>query len=226
MACISPWVDVANIKPIAKHLNPFALEHGLLNRTIVLYSGNMGYTHDIETILEAAKELSDETGILFVFIGEGAKWHLVEQAITDHHLRNVLLLPFQPEDVLPYSMASGDIGIVAYAAGSEGCMIPSKTFYYMAAGVVPLILSGEETDLTEMVGKRDCGVWIKNGDAQALSQSIKNLHRHPETLEHLKRVVRQTAENDYSRKNTKYFEIALRECFPNGIGSQQSHTTK
>lgn len=223
VACIPPWVDVDNIRPIPKHRNQFALKHGLLNKTTVLYSGNMGYTHDIETILEAAKELSDETGIMFVFIGEGAKWHLVEQAIKDNQLRNVLLLPFQPEDVLPFSMASGDIGVVAYAAGTEGCMIPSKTFYYMAGGVVPLILSAAETDLTEMVEEKKCGIWVKSGDAEGLAESIKRLHRDPARLDRLKRAARKTAETDYSRKNTKSFEIMLRSCFPEDLGSCRYH---
>ena len=219
MVCIPPWVDVANILPIPKHRNQFALKHGLLNKTTVLYSGNMGYTHDIETILEAAKGLRDETDIMFVFIGEGAKWHLVEQTIKDNQLQNVLLLPFQPEDVLPFSMASGDIGVVAYAAGTEGCMIPSKTFYYMAAGAVPLILSRTETDLTKIVDQEKCGIWVKSGDAEGLAETILCLHRDPERIDRLKRAARKTAETDYSRKNTKRFEIMLRNLFSEDLGS-------
>ena len=80
-------------------------------------------------ILDAATELEPKHEIHFLFIGEGKKYSLVEQHMKTHQLQNITLLPFQPEEVLPYSIASGDIGIVAYENGSQGCMIPSKTFY-------------------------------------------------------------------------------------------------
>jgi glycosyltransferase involved in cell wall biosynthesis len=202
---IHPWADVKNLQPIAKTDNWFAQKHQLENRTVVLYSGNMGHTHDIESILAVAEKLSGNVGIHFLFIGEGAKWHLVEQRMKDQHLNNITLLPFQPESVLPYSMASGDLGIVAYQAGSEGCMLPSKACYYMAAGLAPIIISRQETDLGKIVEQNSCGHWIKNGNIDLMATTICDLHNDPEKLKNYRLAARQTAETLFSRNNTAQF---------------------
>jgi len=203
--CIPPWVDVEFVKTIPKVQNWFAQEHDLVEKTVVLYSGNMGHSHDIEFILEAAKRLSDESGIQFVFIGEGAKWVLVKETIDRFNLNNITLVPFQPENVLPYSMSCGDIGIVAYQRGSQGYMMPSKAFYYMAAGLVPVIISYVATDLTSMVQEKDCGIWIKGDDIEGMVKEILRLHRNKGILNYYKNAARKTVEADFSRRNSSQF---------------------
>ena len=203
--CIPPWVDVESIKPIPKNQNWFVQKYGLTEKTNVLYSGNMGHTHNIEFILETAKKMTDESEIQFVFIGEGAKRGLVQETIDRFDLKNITLLPFQNEDVLPYSMSCGDIGIVSYQNGTQGCMVPSKTFYYMAAGLVPLIISNVATDLTSMVGEKDCGIWVKGDETDHMVHTILELHRDKELLTHYKKSARKTVEMDFSRKNSSRF---------------------
>ena len=92
---IPNWVDTNKIKPIRKENNWFARKYNLVEKLTVLYSGNMGNTHNIEIILDVAKQLSQNREIHFLFIGEGAKWDLIKNEIKDDHLTNVTLLPFQ-----------------------------------------------------------------------------------------------------------------------------------
>lgn len=201
------WCDVDTIKPLAKQDNTFAINHGQVGKITVLYSGNMGNTHDIESILAVARELKDHEAIHFLFIGEGAKWSLVEKAKADEGLDNITLLPFQPEEVLPISIASGDIGIVAYQPGTEACIVPSKTCYYMAAGLIPLVISGVETDLSRMLVKNGCGMSVRSGDIEELKRTILALADDAELMNQYKLAARVTAEQHFSRRNTeKYFD--------------------
>lgn len=170
---IPNWADVEAIKPLEKSTNWFAQQHDQVTKTTVLYSGNMGNTHDIEGILEVARLLENVPQIHFLFIGEGAKWSIVENAINNDALKNVTLLPFQPENILPFSMTTGDIGLVPYLPGSEGCIVPSKSYYYMAAGVVPVIISSQPTDLGEMVVSKKCGISVRSGDYELLADKIR-----------------------------------------------------
>jgi len=209
IAWVWPWADVEKIRPIAKENNPFALAHEMVGRTTVLYSGNMGHTHDMETIVRAAERLSSCKDILFVLIGEGVKYTWLEGLKAKGNMVNVLLLPLQPEAVLPQLMASADIGITTYEKGSEGCILPSKTAYYMAAGAATIIISHSETDLTQMVNKAGCGVWIKGGDDASLADTVLALHQDPERLKCMKMKARRTAEADFSRKNTEKFKNVL-----------------
>ena len=210
------WADVASIRSIAKADNWFAIKHGQLGKTTVLYSGNMGNTHDIESILEVASELRENDLVHFLFIGGGAKWSLVERMKVGENLRNITLLPFQSEEILPFSIPTGDIGIVAYQPGTEHCSVPSKAYYYMAAGVVPLVVSDRETDLGKIVIDRRCGVVVLNRDIEAMKQAILTLSADTELLQQYKKVARETAEEYFSRNNTsRYVETIRRyDCIP------------
>ena len=214
VVCISPWADIEVIRPVEKKQNSFAEKYHLLNKTIVLYSGNMGHSHDIESILQAAINLIDNKNIHFLFIGEGAKWSLVEKTIDEFHLDNITLLPFQPEEVLPLSMSSGDIGVITYQDGTHGCMSPSKAYYYMAAGLSLLVISDCETDLTRMVEKKGCGVWVKKEEKTGISKSIKDLSESPILLKKYKKAARKTVEEYYSRKNSEFFINVLKKIDP------------
>ncbi|MCK4823243.1 glycosyltransferase family 4 protein, partial [bacterium] len=191
VVCIPPWADIEVIKPVDKKQNQFAAKYDLLDKTTILYSGNMGHSHDIETILNGAKKLKMEAGIHFLFIGEGAKWSLVEKTIEEFQLKNITLLPFQPEEVLPLSMTSGDIGIVTYEDGTQGCMSPSKAYYYMAAGLPILVISEYETDLTRLVKEKGCGIWVKNGDIDGMAKAVKELSENPGLLTRYKKAARK-----------------------------------
>lgn len=208
--CIPTWADIDIIRPINKEQNWFAKKYGLLDKTTILYSGNMGHSHDIETILEAAKKLREENGIHFLFIGEGAKRPLVEKTIEEYQLKNITLLPFQPEEVLPMSITSGDIGVITYEDGTQGCMSPSKAYYYMAAGLPLLVISNCETDLTKLVEEKGCGIWMKKGDTVDMSEIIKKLDENPVLLDRYKKSARKAAVQFYSRKNSKLFVDALK----------------
>lgn len=206
---ISPWADVKQIRPIPKETNPFVRQHNLNYRTTVLYSGNMGHTHRIEPLLEASRQLAYLLDIHFLFIGEGEKYKLVERHMAIHQLQNITLLPFQPEDVLPYSIASGDIGVVAYEHGTQGCILPSKTFYYMSAGLAPLIISDQPTELTALLHKHNCGLRVAGNDTKGLVNTIMQLHGDQEKLHQLKTEARHTAVRLFSRDNTAKYEAAL-----------------
>jgi len=206
---ISPWADVKNIKPIPKETNPFVQQHNLNYRTTVLYSGNMGHTHRIEPLLDAARQLAHRSDIHFLFIGEGEKYKLVERHMEIHQLENITLLPFQPEDVLPYSISSGDIGVVAYEHGTQGCILPSKIFYYMSAGLAPLIISDQPTELTSLLHKHNCGIRVSSNDIKGLVSTIMQLHQDKGKLHQLKTEARNTAVRLFSRDNTARYEAAL-----------------
>jgi glycosyltransferase involved in cell wall biosynthesis len=208
--CIPTWADIDVIKPVNKERNWFAAKYDLLNKTTILYSGNMGHSHSIETILEAAKLLKGTKGIHFLFIGEGAKWSLVKKTVEEYQLKNITLLPFQPEKVLPMSLTSGDIGVVTYEDGTQGCMSPSKAYYYMAAGLPLLVISKYQTGLTRLVKEKGCGIWIKNGDADGIAMAVKELRENPILLAEYKKAARKIAEQFYSRKNTELFVNALK----------------
>lgn len=197
---IPPWADTENIKPIEKSLNPLANELGQLDCTTVLYSGNMGISHDIDSMLKAAKLLKDRVDIKFLFFGEGEKWQPAYDFVEAEGLTNVQVLPFQSEARLPYTMALGDISLVALDKGAEGIMVPSKMYYYMAAGSAVIGICQGRNDLAESLSKGDSGFTVLPGEYKKLAESILYLADNPKKLQNFKDNARASSIAHFSRQ--------------------------
>lgn len=202
---IPNWASTDWIKPLAKEGNEFAQKHDQVGKLTVMYSGNLGQTHDIETIVDTAKELKENDSIRFMIIGEGAKKGLVEQAESKEDLHNMTVLGFQPEEFLPYSLATADIAVITLDNGSEGLSVPSKTYYSMASGAALIALCDENSEVARTIKKHDCGFIINPGNTDAMVKAILELLDDEEKLKHYKTNSRNAAENFYSRNNTKQY---------------------
>jgi len=195
---VPPWVDTDKIKPIDILHNPLIeLTKGC--KLTVLYSGNMGITHDIDSILQAAKILKDEQNITFLLIGAGSKWQDALDFQKKNNLTNLQVLPLQHESKLPYTMSLADIALVSLDDGAEGLMIPSKMFYYMAAGAAIIGICKGENDVSEVIQNSSCGITIEPKNPKRLATTIKNLSIDVKKLNDFKKSARKSAVANFSR---------------------------
>lgn len=206
---IPNWADPAFILPRPKAENWFAQQHGQIGKLTVLYAGNLGSTHDIETIVAAATRLRDDASVAFLIIGAGAKWAFVNDAIRASSLTNTTLLPFQPEKDLPYSLTTGDIAIVSLEKGIEGCSVPSKTYYALASGAALIGISRPPNELADLIDRFQCGLTVAPGDGDGLVNAIQRFQRDPAFLSACRRHARQTLVAHFSRTNTRAYASAL-----------------
>ena len=190
-------VDTEYLKPIPKEQNPFCIEHGLVDKFVVLYSGKMGLGHNIELILEAAEKLRDNKDICFVFIGEGPKYSVVENFIAEHRSEHIRLFPLQPDDVFPYSMACGDVGVVTQEAKMAHLFMPSKTYSMMACGQAILGIGTEHDDLYQLIRMEKIGVSMTENNADKLAEKIEALYRDKTTLAEYQKNARMVAEGKF-----------------------------
>lgn len=197
---VPPWADTDKIKPVDKAENPLTAELKQQGKVTVLYSGNMGVSHDIDSILLAALELREELDISFLMIGEGAKWQDARDFQQRHQLENLQVLPFQPEEKLPYTMPLADMALVTLDAGAEGLMIPSKMFYYMAAGAAVVGICSGRNDVSAIVNEAGCGVTVEPKNPELLATAIKVLACDANQLARYREKSREAAVAKYSRK--------------------------
>lgn len=172
---VYPWVDTTFVRPIPKSENWFVEMHGLTGKTVILYSGNLGGTHDFETLLDTAHELRNHPKFHFVIIGDGVKAAGLKLKANELALKNVSFLPFQEKEVLPFSIASADFGVVTLGAGAEGLSVPSKTYYQLAAGNAILAISQKGSELERIINSYKCGVLIRPGQSIKLAELLLNL---------------------------------------------------
>ena len=191
-------VDTDYLKPIAKKDNPFAVQYELTDKFVVLYSGKMGMGHNIELILDAAELLQEKTQIKFVFIGFGPKYSVVEKHIAEHKSRNILLLPLQPDDVFPYSIACGDVGIVTQEVSMAHLFMPSKVYSMMACGEAIIGIGTDHDDLSMLINNEEIGESITDGTVESLVERILALMNNRILLEKYKETSRKVTERKFS----------------------------
>jgi len=196
---IHPWADTDWLRPLPKEDNWFARSHDQVGKLTVMYSGNMGMGHDIETMLQAARRLRPARDIHFMFIGAGPKWQIVADYLRQAAPPNVTLLPWQPEAVVPFSLATADVAMVSLEAGAEGLAFPSKALAAMAAGAALLGLSNAPSDLQRLIDRFECGLNVNPGDADGLVKAILKFRDDSSFLHHCRQSARLLAESTFAR---------------------------
>lgn len=204
---IENWA-IEDISISEKANNKFAIEHGLNKIFTVLYSGNIGRLHDIETIASTAKLLSDRP-IQFVFIGDGPKKQVLEDYIQKHQLNNILLLPFQPRETLSLSLTACDVSLISLVEGAEQIIAPCKLYGILAAGRAIVSISSLGSYLDHLITENDCGCNCPPNNSQQLATIINELAADPKKVTMMGKKARQLYEEKYtfSRALAEYEQI-------------------
>jgi glycosyltransferase involved in cell wall biosynthesis len=192
------WGPTEQIRPLPKSENSFAREHQLQASFNVMYSGNLGATHGLEVLVDAAHLMREDGRIRFVIIGDGLGRNAVHQRIASRGVKNVLLLGRQPWETLPLSLATADVAVVSQAPGSERNSFPSKVYSALSAGSAILAITSESSDLADLVREHDVGRVVQAGDARAIANAIRELSSDPALIMRLCANARRVAETHYS----------------------------
>ena len=203
------WADEEFILPIKKENNWFAKKYDLINKLVILYSGNIGLSQDLTTIVRAADKLRNYEEILFLFIGDGGELNKLKEMVKENNLTNVKFLPYQPKEYLPYSLTSSDISIVALERGIEGLAVPSKIYGILASRRAVLGLVGENSEVADIIENAECGFRVDQGDVNGLVEKIKYIYKNPEILRNMGKNSREYFEEHFTRRQMtrKYYKI-------------------
>jgi glycosyltransferase involved in cell wall biosynthesis len=204
------WGQTDYIKPLPKEENEFAASEGQLGKITVLYSGNLGGTHGLEALVEAAEILRHDERFSFLIIGDGRGRETAEREVAARHLQNVRLLGLQPWERVPLTLASGDIAVVSQAPNTENFSFPSKVYSSLAAGSAILGITRQDSDLAELVRTHDVGVVVEWGNAREIAKALRMLADDPERLARLRENARRVALERFSEAAVlRQFQEAL-----------------
>jgi len=169
---ITNFVDPDEL-PIRPRDNAFAVSHGLVDRFVVSYAGNLGVPQGLATVLDAAGILASCKEIVFLLIGDGSAASDLRRHAAEHQLTNVTFLPFQPYDTVPDIYASSDISLVPQAEGTGLFGLPSKIYRIMACGRPILGICDATSEVAELIMRAGCGAVVRPNDPEALAYVIK-----------------------------------------------------
>ncbi|MBV6479466.1 MAG: hypothetical protein HGGPFJEG_02240 [Ignavibacteria bacterium] len=156
---INNWADGNFIYPSTQKGENFKSENRIGDKFIVLYSGNLGASYELEKIIEAAVKTKDEK-ILYVFIGDGVKKNKLENLSREHKLTNVKFFPYLDKSVLPFSLNSADISILTYEENLEGLLMPSKLYTILASGKPIIALCRPDSEVSKIIEAANCGFTV------------------------------------------------------------------
>jgi glycosyltransferase involved in cell wall biosynthesis len=206
---IHNWADSETLTPQPKERNWMSARYGTIGKLAIVYSGNMGWYHDFDTLLEAARLVRDDDGIQFLFIGDGARRQYLVTVAERWRLTNVRFLPYQPTEALPYTLTCGDLAAVTLARGTEGLCMPGKLYTALAAGQAILAIVGRDSELAAIVEEHRCGFRIDQGDAGGVVEAFRYAIENPASLDRMKQNARRCFELLFTRQQAmqQYYEL-------------------
>ena len=202
---ISNWAHTTFIKPVKKEENAFAHEHNQVDKITVMYSGNMGATHAIEKVAELALHFKPNNDFGFIAIGDGHKKVSITEMKKEYNLDNLLILPYQPADILPLSLTCADIGIVTLSSGAEDLSVPSKTYNLLAAGVALLVIASAQSELARLINQYECGVQFEENNIEGMILFLEKIKGDSAYLQQLKNNSRK-ASSHFTPANAKLYK--------------------
>lgn len=206
IAVIPNWFTDQGIQP--RDLNKNCFAQACKGKFVVSYFGNMGTMQDMNTIIDAVRELKEEP-VFFLFAGHGNKMDGLKEIVQKEALGNVSVHGFlHGQDYLD-ALAISDCAMVTLERGATGLCVPSKTYSYMMQGL-PLLAVMDECDIVRDV-ENGAGAWVRNGDSNRLAEIIRNLRLNPEKLSSMSKICRETYLQKYTTDVcTKKYVIMFR----------------
>jgi len=141
------WSIFQENEKVARADNPFVRAHHLERKFVVQYSGNIGLTHKVEVMVELAEILKDNIGIVFQIIGRGPRVPHLQKLVEQQNLQNCTFLPFQSDEMFPYSLSAADLGVVILDETTSKGSVPSKTYNLMSYGIPALYITAPDSEL-------------------------------------------------------------------------------
>jgi len=148
----------------------------------MLYCGNLGRMHDVDTIIRMLHAGLPEA-IELGFRGNGAGFRQLEMAVHSQDLGGrVSIGGSLQETEWIAAMGAADVALVTMKPGAEGVMMPSKTYSALAAGQAVVAICPEASDLADTIKAHDCGWVVVPGDVKRLSELLIEIVRQPAEL--------------------------------------------
>ena len=196
------WADLERIRPL-----PAAGD----GPTRFLYTGNLGYTQDFETLVEAAGLAGPAVEVEIAGEGNAAE-HVRRLAAST---ANVHVRPPVPNAEYPSLLGSASVQVVLQRAVSSNANFPSKIASYLASGRPLLASIAPDAAAASVLRESEAAVMVAPGQPAELAREMRRLHDDPELRDRLGTNARAYAEAFFERERAlERLEAVLTESGP------------
>lgn len=208
--CDSDKIEVVNLWGsfdaiiIEREKNVFISQMGLIDKFIIMYSGNMGKGCGLESIIEVADKLKIYKDIVFLFVGEGWALNDLKLLVDKKSIDNCIFLPYQPASILKHSLSAANISVISLPPDANSISIPNKTYTLLALGLPLLCIADSCSDLGKMIVKYKPGELFHINDIDKMVDYILLLRSNKEVLQEYSKNSLVTS-GYYQKSNSELF---------------------
>jgi colanic acid biosynthesis glycosyl transferase WcaI len=197
LAMIPDWADGDFIRPLPRD-NSVRADWGLDRQFVILYSGSLGYSSNLETAIDALARLRDLAQVKLVIVGEGVKKAALEARARALAVDSVMFKPLQPRARLPEVLAAADLSLVTLSESGGRVSTQGKLYSLLAAGRPVLAIAPPGNDARRIVDGAGCGWGVDTNDGAGVERLVRGIFARPAELERAGAAARDAFERGYS----------------------------
>jgi len=182
----------------------------LSHKTIFVYSGNMGETHDFSGIQTLIKNYSSRKDVCFLWIGSGAKKSQLEHFKINHHLDNIYFLNRLETCEFNFVMNLCHFGIVALDESMANYSVPSKTFSYLGYKLPLLNFSTKTSEVYKLIENHQVGINFDTNIFLEGKAILDNLIQDKIAYNELKNKAFKISQDLFSKSNAEIYLKTIR----------------
>jgi colanic acid biosynthesis glycosyl transferase WcaI len=172
---------------------------GSADKFLVLHTGAMAEKQGLANVVEASRELADDSTIATALVGDGPTKCQLVAAIEHWGLTNLRVLGVQPATDYARMLAAADVLLLNQRRDVVDAVVPSKLLQYMAAGRPIIAAVNEASVAAELILDAKSGVVVSPEDPIRLADAIRSIRDSPELRQRLGRNGREYAERKFAK---------------------------
>lgn len=197
------WADNEFLVRVPLEKNHFIKVFNLHDKFVVLYSGNIGISNDVDILVDVAKLIKSKS-VVFAIIGSGARKKQLEEKVKNEMNGNIIVLPRQDVSYLPHTLSVASLAVVTLGKNASKLAIPSKIFSLISLGIPIMGIAGEDSDLHKFIEDHNIGRCFVPENMDGMAKYIIDLANNPECCEGLAKNA-LLASSIYNRGNAGIF---------------------
>ncbi len=171
------WVPKEVVRQISRDNSALRDEWNLDGQVTLMYSGNAGLGHELDTVVHAARKAAEKVNLQVLFVVNGKMREPLNKLATELGLNCIKFRPPVALNRLSDVLAVGDIHLVYQKPGTQGLIVPSKLYGVLAAGRPTLFIGPDDCEPAIILRRSKAGIIIKSGDVDGIADAIGKLSR-------------------------------------------------
>ncbi|MBX3048636.1 MAG: glycosyltransferase family 4 protein [Anaerolineales bacterium] len=128
---IPNWAPLNEVRLIGK-ANTWSQKHGYLDKFCFVYTGSLGFKHDLGVIVDLAERIAKYSNAKIIIVGGGAGFEWVKNNIVNQH-KNIEVHRYQSIEQYAEVLATADVLFGFISSDASQFAVPSKILSYLCA---------------------------------------------------------------------------------------------